>query len=248
MGKRGGLGCQLYVSGYDLGDDIREFGTRCPVATFDLTSITKSAMERGLGQRDGGLAVTAFFNPTAGRVHKRLSLLPTDDQLITVNLGSTLGDPSFSLLGTNYDPSRDQSGMLTFAGDYQANAVPLDIGRLLTPGVRTTRARRTAPAMTWGPRRQVPYGAQFWLHVTEFTGTDITIKLQESSDNGAGDAWTDVVGGGFTQVTSGPTWQRIATAAIDIERYSRVVTVTTGGVTSCSFVVAGVRNDAAVVI
>ena len=193
MGKRGGLGCQLYVSGYDLGDDIREFGTRCPVATFDLTSITKSAMERGLGQRDGGLAVTAFFNPTAGRVHKRLSLLPTDDQLITVNLGSTLGDPSFSLgKQTNYDPSRDQSGMLTFAGDYQANAVPLDIGRLLTPGVRTTRARRTAPAMTWGPRRQARTAPSFGC-------TSPSSPARTSRSSCRSPATT-------APVTPGPTW------------------------------------------
>jgi hypothetical protein len=88
------------------------------------------------------------------------------------------------------------------------------------------------------------YGGQAYLQCTAFTGTDVTVKLQHSADNGVNDAWADITGGGFTQITAGPTFERIALASTTIvERYVRAVTTTSGGVTSVSFAVAFVRNE-----
>ncbi|MFZ3473089.1 hypothetical protein ACODT3_10855 [Streptomyces sp. 4.24] len=87
------------------------------------------------------------------------------------------------------------------------------------------------------------YGLQAYLQVLSFTGTDVTIKLQSSTDNGGTDAYADVTGGGFTQVTAGPASQRIATSgALEVERYLRVVTTTSGGFTELSFVVVACVN------
>lgn len=92
------------------------------------------------------------------------------------------------------------------------------------------------------------FGLQAYLQVTSFTGTDVTIKLQHSSDNAATDAYADITGGGFTAVTSAPTTQRIATSAtLPIERYVRVVTTTSGGFTSLTFNVVVMRNLTATV-
>lgn len=94
---------------------------------------------------------------------------------------------------------------------------------------------------------QTPYGLQAYLQVTAFTGTDVTIKLQSSADNGVLDAWSDITGASFTSVTTAPQAQRIATSAtLPIEKYIRAVTTTSGGFTSCSFAVMYVRNKAAV--
>ncbi|HEX2657857.1 MAG TPA: hypothetical protein VHU40_06280 [Polyangia bacterium] len=87
------------------------------------------------------------------------------------------------------------------------------------------------------------YGLQAYLQVISFTGTDVTIKIQSSADDGATDTYADVTGGAFTQVTSGPTSERIATSSsLEIERYLRVVTTTSGGFSSLSFVVAACVN------
>lgn len=87
------------------------------------------------------------------------------------------------------------------------------------------------------------FGLQAYLQVTNFVGTDATIKLQHSSDNAASDAYADITGGGFTAVTTGPQTQRIATTAtLPIERYVRAVTTTSGGFTALSFSVVVVRN------
>jgi len=87
------------------------------------------------------------------------------------------------------------------------------------------------------------HGGQAYLQVFSFAGTDVTVKLQHSHDNGGTDAYADITGGGFTQITAGPTAQRIAIAAgTEIKRYVRAVTVTTGGFTSLVFAVAATAN------
>jgi hypothetical protein len=250
MSKQHGLGLQAYVSGYDLGDDIRDFTTRSPVGVFDFTPITKLAAVRKHGRRDGGLTATAFLDDGGDRAHGRFSPLSSADQLATVAFGSTLGAPAVSQWAKQigYDPTRAADGMITFAVDHQANGYPNEWGVLLTAGTRTDTGATNGTAVDLGSVSPGAFGAQFHLHVLSFVGTDATIKIQQSSDNGAGDPFADVAGGGFTQITSGPTFQRIATAAIDVERHLRVVTTTSGGFSAMAFVVQGVRNDAAVVI
>jgi hypothetical protein len=88
------------------------------------------------------------------------------------------------------------------------------------------------------------HGAQAYLQVFSFAGTDVTVKLQHSHDNST---FADITGGGFTQVTSGPTVERIEIAAgTEIRRYVRAVTVTTGGFTSLVFAAAAYVNVTAV--
>lgn len=83
------------------------------------------------------------------------------------------------------------------------------------------------------------HGAQAYLQAFSFAGTDVTVKLQHSHDNGSTDAFADITGGGFTQITTAPGAERIAVAAgTEIRRYVRAVTVTTGGFTSLVFAVA----------
>lgn len=87
------------------------------------------------------------------------------------------------------------------------------------------------------------FGAQFYLQVLSFTGTDVTIKVQSSADDDATDTYADVTGGAFTQVTAGPTSERIATSSsLEIERYLRVVTTTSGGFSELSFIVVACVN------
>ena len=84
-------------------------------------------------------------------------------------------------------------------------------------------------------------------HVTEFTGTDITISIETSADDAAADPFSERLT--FTEVTSGPTAERktmTSPATQVMERYIRVTTSTTGGFTSCSFVVILTVNESEV--
>lgn len=246
MAKQGGMGDQLYVAGYDLSGDIGSLGNISGgPAAMEVTAIDKSAFERIGGLRDGRIEYSAFFNDAAGQAHPRLSLLPTTDVIVSYLRGTTLGNPGACLNGKqiNYDPSRGNDGSLTIAVEAQANAYGLEWGTQLTAGKRTDGAAANGTGVDFGAASS--FGLQAYLQVFAFTGTSVTVKIQESSDNGVGDAFADVTGGGFTAAT-GVTSQRIATAGgLAVERYLRVVT--TGVFTNAVFAVTVARNDTSVV-
>lgn len=246
MAKQSGLGDALFVAGFDLSGDVGSLGGISGGPTvLDVTGINKSATERIGGVRDGALEYAGFFNPAADQLHDRVSALPTTDQILTYCRGTTIGNPAASLVAKqlNYDGTRGTDGALTFAVSAAANGFGIDWGRLLTAGKRTDSAATNGASVDLGSASPGAFGAQFYLHVFAFTGTSVTVAIQESSDNGGADAWAAVAGGGFTAAT-GITSQRIATAAINVERHLRVVT--TGTFSNAVIAVMAVRNDVAV--
>lgn len=101
-----------------------------------------------------------------------------------------------------------------------------------------------APTWTW--TLQSAFGAQAYLQVTAFTGTDVTVHVQDSADNST---FADVTGLVFTATTAAQTWQRLATAnTATLRRYVRVTTTTSGGFTSATFAVVLNRNPVASVV
>lgn len=245
MAKQTGLGDQLFIGGRDIGGDVSAIGSLAtPRETLPATGITKSAMERLLGKRDGNAEFTAYFNDATDQAHEALKGLPRTDVHLMYLRGTTLGNESVGMVGKqlNYDPTRGDDGALTFGVNVQANAFGLDWLKQLTAGKRTDTTATNGTGVDFGTGSK-SFGFQAYLQVFSFTGTSVTIKLQESSDNGAGDAWADVTGGAFTTVT-GRTAERIQSTSdtLTVERYLRVVT--TGTFSSVVFAVGVNRNDA----
>lgn len=244
-GKTTGLGDNLYVQGRNLSGDIQAFGRiGGGPALLDMTSIVKYAMERQGGLRDGAIEATSYFNPDTDAAHETFGAMPTSDVIVTYCRGTTLGNPAACLNGkqANYDPTRGNDGSLTASVNAQANGFGLEWCEQLTAGVRTDAAATNGASVDFAAGTN--FGLQAYLHVFDFTGTDVTVKLQQSSDNGGADAWADVVGGAFTAITGGaPSAQRIQTARnLAVERYLRVVTATTGGFSNLEFAVSVAKN------
>lgn len=99
-----------------------------------------------------------------------------------------------------------------------------------------------APTWTW--TLQTAFGAQAYLQVFSFAGTDATVKIQDSAD---GVTFADLAGAAFTQITTtSPQAQRlVVTNTATVRRYLRASTVTTGGFTSLVFGVMVNRNPIA---
>lgn len=243
MAKQSGLGDHLLVAGRLIGGDVQQLGTiGGGPAPLEVTDITQSAMARIGGVRDGNIEYTAYFNPSPGRSHEYLSTLPTAHQLATYLRGVGLGRPAACLVGKqlDYAGTRADDGGFTFATQAQNAQFGLEWCEQLTDGVRTDSAATDGPSLDLGTG-PTAYGLQAYLHVMAFTGTDATVTLQQSSDDGAGDAWTDVAGGAFTAVTDAPGWQRIETARdLTVERYLRVST--SGTFSDLQFAVLVNRN------
>ncbi|HEX6968891.1 MAG TPA: hypothetical protein VF174_08815 [Micromonosporaceae bacterium] len=250
MAKSSGMGMNLYVDGYDLSSDAgslsRIGGGPAPLV---VTAINKSAFERLGGLRDGAIDFMTFFDVAALAEHAALSPLTTSDRIATATVSTTLGDPAASIVckQVDYAPTRAADGSLTVTVPEPANGYGLEWGVLLTAGKRTDTGATAGTAVDSGLVGGSAFGLQAYLHVFSFSGTDATIKIQESSDN-AGDAYADVVGGGFTTINAGnpaPFKQRIATATnLAVERYLKVTTTTATSFTSLVFAVQVVRNEA----
>lgn len=247
MAKRTGLGMNFYVDGYDLSGDIGSLGSvQGGSPPLDVTGIDKLAPERLGGVRTGSMAYSAFFNKAAGAAHPRLSLLPRTDSFVMLTIGTTGGDAAAAMKGQqiDYNPTRDAAGNLTMAVSALSNAYGLEWGNLLTAGKASQVAAGSLTSVDLGSASPGAFGAQFYLHVFSFTGTSCTVKIQESSDNAVGDAFADVVGGGFVAATAIGS-QRIATGLINVERYLRITT--TGTFSQCTFAVSAHRNPSATV-
>lgn len=253
MPKQSGLGNQLFIGGYDIGADVSDIGNiSTPRGTLPATGITQSANARMFGMRDASCDFNTFFNPTANQEHTILKTLPTVDTQVMYQVGQTLGGESFAMLAkqVNYDPQRGDDGSLKFGISCPSNGFGGDWGSQMTAGKRqdTTATNGASVDFTTAANpASAAFGFQAYLQVFSFTGTSVTIKLQESSDNAVGDPFADVTGGAFTAVTA-LGHQRIQSASdtLSVERYLRVVT--TGTFSECTFAVTVTRNDAARVI
>lgn len=244
MSKQTGLGDQLYVDGYNLSGDIGSLGgiSSGVTGTFDVTGIDKSAHERILGLRDGGLEFSAFFNDDAGQAHPRLSALPTTDRVLTYCRSQVLGAPAAGLVAKqiDYNPTRAADGALTIAVQAEANGYGLDWGHQLTAGQRTDAAATDGTGVDL-TTVSTTFGWQAYLHVFAFTGTSVTVTLQDSADNVS---FANLTGGAFTAAT-GITSQRLAgSPTATVRRYVRAIT--SGTFSNAVFAVAFTRNEAAV--
>jgi hypothetical protein len=245
VAKQGGLSDNFYVAEFDLSGDVGSISNVSGgPAALDVTPVNKSGHERLGGVRTGMMEWSTFFNDATGQAHDALSSLLRTDRVVSYFRGTTLGNPAASQVAkqVTYDPQRANDGGLVFGVQALANGYGVQWGRQATAGVRTDTGATNGSPIDDGAGSS--FGLQAFLHVFAFTGTDATVKLQESSDN-SGDTYADVTGGGFTQVT-GVTSERIATADdLAVERYLRVITTTSGGFSDMDFAVVVVRNTTA---
>jgi len=243
VAKQGGLGDNLYVAGYNASGDVGQLSSiHGGPKPLDVTGIDKSASERIGGQRDGDIQFQVFFNPTVGLTHDKFAALPTADVIATYCRGTTLGNPAACCVAKqiNYDGKRANDGAFTFDISVLANGFGLEWGLQLTAGQRTDGSATNGTAVDQ-VTVSTAFGWQAYLHVFAFTGTSVTVKVQDSADNSA---YTDLAGAGFTAAT-GVTSQRLAGGATDtVRRYVRAVT--TGTFSNAIFSVTFVRNLTAV--
>jgi len=237
MAKTGGLGGQLWVDGIAVGTGVQAFQAASPIAQIDVTDITQGAHERLNGIRDGQLSVTAYLDPAG--IHVPLKGLSTADSIVTAApVAPALGSPVACLVAkrTDYAPSRAQDGAVTFSVPHTANGFPLEWQVLATAGARTDTTATAGASIN--DTAASTFGAQAYLQLTAFTGTSITVSIQDSSTGSSG--WADVPGLVFSAASAVGAQRVATTAAQAVKQYVRVNT--SGTFTSATFVVSYARN------
>lgn len=248
MAKGSGLGDALYVEGVDLSGDTRELRRiQGGPSLIEVTGISSSAFERIGGQIDGSLELTSYFNDAASQAHASYSALPTTDVIACYLRGTTVGNPALGTVAkqANYDGTRRGDGQFTLRVELLSNGYGIEWGKSLTAGIRTDSGATNGTAVDFGAAQDL--GLRAYLQVVSFTGTDATVTIQDSADGSTG--WGAVGSGAFTQITSGPTTERIETGATEnVKRYLRATTSTTGGFTDLQFVVVAIQNTTTVAL
>ena len=234
--KQSGLGDNFYIDGINISNDLTALGTiSCPRTSAEWTGIDKKAVERKLLKTDGLMSGTSQWNPT--NAHIAFRSLPTANRIISYYRGTAIGSPAASMTAKqiNYDGSREEAGLFPFAFTAQSDSYGLEWGEQLTAGPRTDGA--PVNGSSFDGAAATNFGGQAWLQVFAFTGTSVTIKIQDSADNAS---FADLAGGSFGAVSAIGA-ARIATANnATVRRYTRVIT--TGTFSNVVFAVHFTRN------
>jgi len=244
MPKQNGLGMNFYAGIYNVSGDINSLGTiGASVSLLDKTGIDKFGYERIQGLSTGTIEFVSHFNVDAGREHAAFKSLPYTDVILSAFVGTTLGNPAASMVAKqlNYDASRSDDGDIKFSLTGNSNGYGLEWGRMLTAGIRTDTAATNGSSID--TLASASFGGQAYLHVTAFSGTDVTIKIQDSANNST---WADVTSFTFGTIT-GTTSARIQLGATaTVRQYLRAITTTSAGFTSVSFAINVVKNAATI--
>ena len=241
MAKSAGLNQRFFINGYDLSGDVGALeDASSPRETFDVTSLDKSANERLMGRGDGSMTFLTYFNDAAGQEHAALKGLPTTDIQAIWGFGASIGDTACGILAkqTDYAFSHPSDGSLSITVPLvSTGGIPLEWGKMLTAGKRTDSSATNGGSLD--NAASSASGLCAYLQVFAFSGTSVTVTIQESSDNGSGDAFATKAS--FTAVSAANKQERI-TASGTVERYLRVVT--TGTFSNAVFAVAVRRGTA----
>jgi hypothetical protein len=204
VSKQSGLGARFLVGGYDLSGNISALDSiAAGMGLLDATDITQSAHSRLAALLDGSMSFTSFFD--AANAHPVLSALPRTDVLLTALLPPMAVGSIAACLNAkqaDYPPSRAGDGGLTMKVDGHGQGFALDWGLMLTPGLRTDAGAANGAALN--NSAGTLFGAQCYLQLTSFTGTSVTVTVQQSPDNAT---WSALAA--FTAFTAAPATQRV---------------------------------------
>jgi len=244
VSKQGGLDQRFYAAGYDLSGDVGSID-RCsgPHPVLEVTGINKSAVETIHGLAGGQIDFTSWFNDATDQEHDALSTLPTADVDVLWMTSATRGTPAAMLRAkqVNYDPTRSPDGGLSFGVSAMASAgIPLEWGVSLTAGTDEHASADESTSVDGGAATSDGLAAQMQL-MSLGSGT-VTVVVQESSDDGAADAFTSLVSFTAVAAAGAPATER-KTVSGAVERYLRMAT--TGTFTAAAVAVA-VRRGLAV--
>lgn len=229
----------VYVNGYELTTYLNEVSVSREVDTAETSTFGNSAKTYIAGQKDGTADMSGIWDGTAGAVDDRLAAyFGADGTVFTVGYGgSTLGNRAdvFAGIQTSYEIGASLGDAVSVSASVQGSGGVWAGKFLHANSTESTTANFTA--VNNGAASSNGWVAN--LHNFAKTGTPAAVvKLQESSDNGAGDAFADIAT--FATITGVTAEQKSATGAV--EQYVRAALTSLAGSASITFVVAFARK------
>ncbi len=224
-----------------LGDDVALTGyltqhtASKTVQIVDVTTYGSDDRVFLAGVEEGALSINGLFDAAASAsdVELHSALGASTGKILTVGYGGlTIGNRTAMLQAreTSYNINGSVQDAVRLAATFQADG-GIDRGVALHD---LTAETGTGNYSSVDNTASTANGSLAHLHVSAFTGTDCTIKVQHSTDDAI---WSDLIT--FTTV-SGVTQER-STSAGTVNRYVRAA-ITAGTFTSVTFAVSFARN------
>lgn len=228
-----GKGSGVFVAEFDLSSDLTQytFGKSRQLVNVTTFGNDDKVFLAGIGE--GQIGVQGIWNSATDQSDEELNALDGTETVITASptAAAAIGDRAHMVKGfiENYQPRAPHNDAVRFSSGVKASAGAYT-GVVLHPDVQRSAAADFASV---DGTAQSANGLTAFLHVTQFSGTDATVTIEDSTD--------DAIFGSlvaFTQVT-GLTSEPV-TVAGTVERYLRVAL--TGTFTTVTFVVSAARH------
>lgn len=227
-----GMNTRIYGRGYDLSPYFKTVTIGGSRAVADDSNFSDTSRRYKGGRMSGELSAEGLYSDNTGEIQTILETIfgtdtANDVYMISPQGGTTIGDDFFGLKGilTKHGTSSPEEDMVDASVEVNSRN-GLHIGRVL---------HEHAAETTTGNSASVDHGAatanggMFFVIVTAFSATSVTIKAQESSDDGGSDAFADVTGASLTFTGVGAQVAEVATGTA-VERYLRdSISAYTGG-------------------
>lgn len=242
---KSGKDVQVVIDEYNLTSFFRQVEIANEIEALDTTVFGKSVHTSIVGLKNGTMSFEGFYDKTATTGSDDIlqsALAQASDPLVTVApTNFTIGNRTWSaqMIETGYTLTSPVDGIVLIAATMQASAdVSLERGISLHALAAETS---TASGSSVDNLAASTGGLVGFIHCIAVSGTNPTldVKIQESSDDAVGDAWSDEIT--FTQLTA--VGKERLTTASGTERYLRL-TWTIGGTDTptFTFVVAAARR------
>lgn len=239
MAFNAGKSGKVYINGIDLSAYFREVGVSASRELGDTTTLGENAHTRIVLLRDAAINFSGFSDGTAVTgIDARLQALDSDSNTLYTywHDGDTAGNRGMAMMAeqSEFSTQSPVDGVVTVSANGDSS-----VGLELLKSLHALGAETSFPCTgaTANNGAATTNGGSAYLHVTAFTGTDVTVDIRHSTDNFA--ASNDSLAS-FTATTTAPSAQRI-TFTGTVRQYVRVVVTTAGGATSVTFNV-GIRR------
>lgn len=250
MTKSTGLGQELYLDGIHISSDIGSGTISGGMAVvLPMTGINKLAYERGGGGRTGSMQFQTWFNPAVLApvgAHSVVSTFPTTDRMATYVHRPVLGGSAVNMVckQVDYAMTREANANLFAPFSALSNGYGQEWTQLITNGEENFTGAAAGDGWDSTVVAATDFGLQAYMQVTSFTGTSATVTIEDSDDDGVGDAYAAVTGAAFAAASAIGT-QRIQTSRTEnVKRWLRVNI--TGTFSDLTIVVGVAKNLTAV--
>ncbi len=195
MAKQPSKQIRVYLDQYNLSGDLTSTSKDITQETPVVTSISDAGPRRLVGNYDHTDKLLGFFDGVDEGIDERIFAL--------------LGDNSDHLLGVAYEAAAENTilyeALAKLMGQPRSGAVggavllnfdmagSGGLSRSLVLGSKTSTAAENLTGRNMGATTAGQV-FQAVFRVLAFTGTNITLRLQESQDNGGADPYADIAG------------------------------------------------------